>query len=39
MTSHFPGEFTLELIDPQSPARITGKDDPTYLYILMPMRV
>jgi DNA polymerase-3 subunit beta len=39
MTSHFPGEFTLELIDPQSPARISGKDDPTYLYILMPMRV
>ncbi len=39
MTSHFPGDFDLALTDSASPALITTKDDPTYLYVIMPMRV
>lgn len=39
MTKHFPGEFTLSASDNAAPVTITSTDDPTYLYVIMPMRV
>lgn len=39
MTEHFKGDFNISMADPAAPTLITMLADPSYKYVIMPLRV